>query len=83
MELRHGPISVLAHGSVAWVFGSPPAGLLEELDATGAQVVHSGEDAMVDLVRAQRVAVAAATHRGLDPDAPRNLMRSIVLDAER
>ncbi|HEY2439817.1 MAG TPA: sugar isomerase [Solirubrobacteraceae bacterium] len=82
MELRHGPISVLALGSVAWLFGSPPPGLLADLQATGARVVSSDEDAMVDLVRAQRVAVAAAEHRGLDPDAPRNLTRSIVLDGE-
>lgn len=82
MELRHGPISVLGADSVAWVFGPPPAGLLEDLRATGARVVTSDEDPMVDLVRAQRVAVAAAEHRGLDPDAPRNLTRSIVLDGE-
>jgi fructoselysine-6-P-deglycase FrlB-like protein len=83
MELRHGPISVLAAGSVAWIFGPPPAGLLDDLRATGARIVSSDDDPMVDLVRAQRVAVAAADHRGLDPDAPRNLTRSVVLDGER
>jgi fructoselysine-6-P-deglycase FrlB-like protein len=83
MELRHGPISVLAADSVAWVFGTPPIGLLDDLRTTGARVISSDEDPMVDLVRAQRVAVAAAEHRGLDPDAPRNLTRSIVLDGER
>jgi fructoselysine-6-P-deglycase FrlB-like protein len=83
MELRHGPISVLAPGSVAWVFGTPPPALLEDLRATGARVVCSGDDPMVDLVRAQRVAVAAAEHCGLDPDAPRNLTRSIVLEGGR
>jgi fructoselysine-6-P-deglycase FrlB-like protein len=80
MEVRHGPISVLAADSVAWVFGTPPLGLLKDLRATGARVVSSEEDPMVDLVRAQRVAVAAAEHRGLDPDSPRHLTRSIVLD---
>jgi fructoselysine-6-P-deglycase FrlB-like protein len=83
LELRHGPISVLAPGSVAWVFGTPPPGLLKDLHETGARVVSADEDPMVDLVRAQRVAVAAAEHRGLDPDNPRNLTRSIVLDGER
>lgn len=83
MELRHGPISVLAPGSVAWVFGTAPPGLLEDLRATGALVISSDEDPMVALVRAQRLAVAAAEHRGLDPDAPRNLTRSVVLDGER
>lgn len=82
LEVRHGPISVLAPGSVAWVFGTPPGGLLHDLRATGAWVISSDEDPMVDLIRAQRVAVAAAEHRGLDPDAPRNLTRSVVLGGE-
>lgn len=36
-------------------------------------------DPMADLVLAQRFAVALAAHRGLDPDAPRHLTRSVVL----
>jgi fructoselysine-6-P-deglycase FrlB-like protein len=36
-------------------------------------------DPMADLVLAQRVAVLLATSRGLDPDRPRNLTRSVVL----
>jgi fructoselysine-6-P-deglycase FrlB-like protein len=83
MELRHGPISVLAPGSVVWIFGDAPAGLVDDVQATGARVISSGDDPMVDLIRAQRVAVAAAERRGLDPDAPRNLTRSIVLDGSR
>jgi CRISPR-associated protein Cas5a/b/c len=83
MELRHGPISVLAPGSVAWVFGTPPPGLLEDLRPTGALIVSLDEDPMVGLVRAQRLAVAAAEHHGLDPDTPRNLTRSIVLEPLR
>ena len=83
MELRHGPISVLDDSSVAWIFGTPPAGLVDDIEATGAAVVDSDEDPMVDLVCAQRVAVAIAERRGLDPDAPRNLTRSIVLPGER
>jgi fructoselysine-6-P-deglycase FrlB-like protein len=79
MELRHGPISVLTGESVAWVFGAPPDGLIEELEATEALVLCSGADPMVELVLAQRLAVAVAESRRLDPDAPRNLTRSIVL----
>jgi fructoselysine-6-P-deglycase FrlB-like protein len=80
MEPRHGPLAVLAPGSVAWIIGEPPAGLLDDVRSTGARVIDHDEDPMVDLVLAQRVAVAAAEHRGLDPDVPRNLTRSIVLD---
>jgi fructoselysine-6-P-deglycase FrlB-like protein len=36
-------------------------------------------DPMADLVIAQRVAVLLATSRGLDPDRPRSLSRSVVL----
>lgn len=36
-------------------------------------------DPMADLVLAQRFAVALAAGRGLDPDAPRHLTRSVVL----
>jgi fructoselysine-6-P-deglycase FrlB-like protein len=82
MELRHGPMSVLGAGSVLWSLGPAPAGLLDDVRATGARVLGSGEDAMVELVRVQRMAVAAAEQRGLDPDAPRHLTRSIVLDGE-
>ncbi|MEU8338537.1 SIS domain-containing protein [Micromonospora tulbaghiae] len=36
-------------------------------------------DPMADLILAQRFAVALAASRGLDPDAPRHLTRSVVL----
>ncbi|MBM0238356.1 sugar isomerase [Micromonospora sp. ATA32] len=36
-------------------------------------------DPMADLILAQRFAIALATSRGLDPDAPRHLTRSVVL----
>ncbi|MGW4466898.1 SIS domain-containing protein [Micromonospora sp. NPDC004704] len=36
-------------------------------------------DPMADLILAQRFAVALAVSRGLDPDTPRNLTRSVVL----
>ncbi|MEO3772384.1 sugar isomerase [Micromonospora sp. B9E7] len=36
-------------------------------------------DPMADLILAQRFAVALATSRGLDPDAPRHLSRAVVL----
>jgi fructoselysine-6-P-deglycase FrlB-like protein len=36
-------------------------------------------DPMADLIVAQRFAVSLATGRGLDPDAPRHLTRSVVL----
>jgi fructoselysine-6-P-deglycase FrlB-like protein len=79
MEYRHGPISIADPGSAVFVFGAAPEGLVEQISATGAAVVTSDLDPMAQLVGAQRLAVALAESRGLDPDAPRNLTRSIVL----
>jgi CRISPR-associated protein Cas5a/b/c len=79
MEFRHGPISVIGRASTVWVFSSPPSGLLEELQVTGAHVETSDLDPMADLIRVQRLAVARAEANGLNPDEPRHLTRSVVL----
>lgn len=79
MEYRHGPISVADPRGLVWIFGPPPPGLVPEIERTGAAVVTSPSEPMAQLVDAQRLAVALAAARGLDPDAPRNLTRSIVL----
>jgi CRISPR-associated protein Cas5a/b/c len=79
MEFRHGPISVVGRASTVWVFGPPPAGLLEDLEVTGAHVEVSDLDPMADLIRAQRLAVALAEAKGLNPDEPRHLARSVLL----
>lgn len=81
MEYRHGPVSIAEPGRTTWMFGEPPTGLAVEVAAAGADFLDSGQrDPMAHLVLAQRVAVAAAVRRGLDPDRPRNLTRSIILD---
>ena len=79
MEYRHGPISIAAPGRVTWHFGESPAGLADEVAATGARFEAGALDPMAELVRAQRVALARALARGLDPDSPRNLTRSVIL----
>jgi glutamine---fructose-6-phosphate transaminase (isomerizing) len=62
-----------------WLFGTPPPGLVEQVEETGARVVTSDLDPLAQLVQVQRLAVAAARARGLDPDQPRGLTRSVVL----
>jgi fructoselysine-6-P-deglycase FrlB-like protein len=79
MEYRHGPIAIAGPGRVAWVFGTPPAGLAADVDAAGGAVVDDGLDPLADLIRVQRLAVAIAQANGLDPDRPRNLTRSVIL----
>ncbi|MDR6906805.1 fructoselysine-6-P-deglycase FrlB-like protein [Agromyces sp. 3263] len=80
MEYRHGPISIAAPGRVTWHFGDAPAGLAGEVAATGAHFEAGTLDPMAELVRAQRVALERARARGLDPDSPRNLTRSVILE---
>jgi fructoselysine-6-P-deglycase FrlB-like protein len=80
-EYRHGPISIAAPGRVTWIFGQSPTGLAGEVDATGAHFENSQLDPMADLIRAQRVALERARRAGLNPDEPRNLSRSVILDS--
>lgn len=80
MEYRHGPISVAGPGRVTWVFGDAPNGLANDVRATGATLRVGELEPMAELVRVQRLAVAIAEQRGLDPDNPRHLTRSVVLD---
>ncbi|GID94950.1 SIS domain-containing protein [Amorphoplanes digitatis] len=41
MDYRHGPISIAGPGRVVWAFGDIPAGLADDIEATGAAFVHS------------------------------------------
>ena len=79
MEYRHGPVAVTGDGSVVWAFGLPPDGLAGEVTAAGGTPWFTSEEPLAELVRVQRVAVALARARGLDPDRPRNLARSVIL----
>jgi fructoselysine-6-P-deglycase FrlB-like protein len=79
LEYRHGPIALAAPGTVVWPLGDVDDGLLEDIRATGAAVVTDGLHPLASLVLAQRTAVALARARSLDPDHPRNLTRSVVL----
>jgi fructoselysine-6-P-deglycase FrlB-like protein len=82
MEYRHGPISIAAPGRVTWMFGSAPEGLRAEVEQAGARFVEHGGDPLADLVLVQRVALERARARGLNPDTPRNLTRSVVLNSQ-
>lgn len=82
-EYRHGPISIAAPSRVTWLFGDEPAGLGDEVRATGAHFETSSLDPLADLVRVHRVALERARAAGLDSDRPRNLTRSVVLAAGR
>ena len=79
MEYRHGPIAVTGPGSLVWLLGPAPDGLADEVVAAGGLAWPGQADPMAELVRVHRLAAAAARARGLDPDRPRNLSRSVIL----
>jgi len=79
MEYRHGPISVAGPGTLVWFVGDADPDLVRDVRPTGATVVTRLLDPMAELVALQRGAVALAEAKGLDPDNPQHLTRSVVL----
>jgi fructoselysine-6-P-deglycase FrlB-like protein len=78
LEYRHGPLSTATADSVVWLLGVDDSVLVSDIARTRATVVVAGGDPQAELVLAQRVAVATALVRGLDPDRPKHLARSVV-----
>ena len=79
MEYRHGPISVSDENTVVWALGEVPSDLLADARRTGATVIASDADPLVALIGVQRLAAALAERKGIDPDQPRALSRSVIL----
>jgi fructoselysine-6-P-deglycase FrlB-like protein len=79
MEYRHGPISVSDPGTVTWAIGEIPDALAADAAHTGATVINQGGDPLASLIGAQRMAVMLAARKGIDPDQPRSLSRSVIL----
>ena len=80
MDYRHGPLSISQPGRAVWAFGEIEADLVRDIKATGATFESSKLDPMAHLIKAQRVAIELARVRGMNPDYPRNLARSIILN---
>jgi fructoselysine-6-P-deglycase FrlB-like protein len=79
MDYRHGPISIAQSGRLTWCFGNPPKNLQRDVEATGALFETRDIDPMAHLVLAHRTAAKIAHNRGVNPDQPRHLSRSVVL----
>jgi fructoselysine-6-P-deglycase FrlB-like protein len=81
MEYRHGPVSLAGPTSLVWILGTPDPAVAADVRGTGATVLErpSERDPLAELVMVHRFALALAEARGLDPDHPRNLTRSVVL----
>ena len=78
-EYRHGPISVAGPRTLVWLIGVHDDSLISDIQETGATVRVAPGDPMAELVTVQLAAVALAQARGLDPDNPQHLTRSVVL----
>lgn len=80
-EYRHGPISIAAPNRVTWLFGEQPEGLDQDMVKTGALYIHNADtNPLAELARVHRVTLERARARGMNPDLPRNLTRSVILD---
>ena len=81
MEYRHGPIAVTGPGSVVWLLEPGPRRARRRGGRGGRAglAVARPKTPLAELVRVHRVAAAIARARGLDPDRPRNLTRSVIL----
>jgi glucosamine 6-phosphate synthetase-like amidotransferase/phosphosugar isomerase protein len=62
-----------------WALGQVPPSLLTDARRTGAMVIAPAGDPLVGLIGAQRLAATLAERKGLDPDQPRALSRSVIL----
>lgn len=79
-EFRHGPISLSAPGRGVWAFGPLVPDLARDVEATGATLLAHDRDPLAELVLVHQLCLLRAADRGMDPDQPRNLTRSIILD---
>ena len=82
MEYRHGPISIAAPNRVTWMIGEEPEGLANDMVRTGALYINNDVHPLAELARVHRVTLDRARARGMNPDQPRNLTRSVILADE-
>jgi fructoselysine-6-P-deglycase FrlB-like protein len=79
MEYRHGPIALADAATAVIPIGPIDAALADDIRSTHATLLEPDEQPLASLVLAHRLAIRLAEIAGLDPDAPRNLTRSVVL----
>ena len=79
MEYRHGPIALADGRTLVVPMGEIDPALATDIRATGATLLDAEAEPLASLVLAHRLAISLAHLRGLDPDNPRNLTRSVVL----
>jgi len=83
LEYRHGPLAAADEATLVWCLDPQDdplsAAVLRDVGISGATVRCTGDDPLIAAAQAQLLALRLAALRGIDPDAPRNLVRAIVL----
>lgn len=78
MEYRHGPISAINERSLVWILDGEEPSIDDQIRATGARVIRGDGDPLA-LVRIHRFAEGLLDLRGINPDNPPHISRSVVL----
>ncbi len=83
MEYRHGPISAINERSLVWILDAEEPSIDDQIRATGARVIRGEGDPLAELVRIHRFAEGLVNLRGINPDQPPHISRSVVLAGNR
>lgn len=83
LDYRHGPIASADERTLVWCFDprgeAASAAVIDDVRRTGATVQWTEVDPLIAVAQSQLFALRKAEARGLDPLAPRNLSRAIIL----
>ena len=83
MEYRHGPISAINERSLVWILDAEEPSIDDQIRATGARLIRGEGDPLAELVRIHRFAEGLVDLRGINPDRPPHISRSVVLAGNR
>ena len=83
MEYRHGPISAINERSLVWILDDQEPSIDEQIRATGARLIRGEGDPLAELARIHRFAQGLVELRGINPDQPPHITRSVVLAGDR
>ena len=82
MEYRHGPISAIGKHSLVWIMDVEEPSIDDQIRATGARLIRGEGDPLAELVRIHHFAEGLVNLRGINPDRPPNITRSVVLTGD-
>ena len=81
MEYRHGPISIAAPGRVTWIFGPQPEGLDDDMAAPAPSTSIPASTRSPSWHGSTRSPWSGHASAASIPICPRNLTRSVILNA--